>query len=136
MRRGQYLETELNRVLKYLNSIGIHAHKNHPKRTDDGKYLEGEPFDYEVISHGRVYTFDAKECQRKKWNLQNAKPKQIKHLLNCKHQGADSFFLVYFFPANKLIKFDVELVRQRIADGIKSLSPGEGVKWDWRTLLK
>ena len=50
MKKGSYLEREIDRVLKFLDTRGIHGHKNHPKRLNDGTYIEGEPFDYEVFS--------------------------------------------------------------------------------------
>ena len=59
MRRGYELENELNRLSKYLNANGIHMHKNHPRRTEQGIYLEGEPFDYEVISCGEIHNVPA-----------------------------------------------------------------------------
>ena len=72
MRRGHYLESQIGKVFDHLNSIGIHAHKNHPHRTVEGTYLEGEPFDYEVMS-SPPHCFDAKEAQGDVWPLSNAK---------------------------------------------------------------
>ena len=134
MRRGYEFENELNRVSKYLGSVGIHMHKNHARRTESGIYLEGEPFDYEVISHGKIYCFDAKECSAKAWNLSNAKLHQLNNLLICHKNGAEAYFLVWFKQSNQIIRFDAELVKQAMIDGKGHLNPEEGRKWDWTEL--
>ena len=135
MRRGYEFEGELNRVSKYLNANGIHMHKNHARRTEQGIYLEGEPFDYEVISGGVIHCFDAKECAGKRWNLSNAKLSQLNNLLVCQKNGAQAYFLVWYRNENAIIRFDAELVRQKLAEGQKSLTSEEGVKWEWTELL-
>ena len=131
MRRGHEFENELNRVSKYLASIGIHMHKNHPRRTEQGMYLEGEPFDYEVISHGKVHCFDAKECSSPRWSLKNAKLSQLNNLLVCQKNGAQAYFLVWFRESGQIVRFDAELVKQALSEGRKSLKPEEGTKWEW-----
>ncbi|MBQ3456483.1 MAG: Holliday junction resolvase RecU [Synergistaceae bacterium] len=135
MRRGHEFEAELNRVSKYLNANGIHMHKNHAHRTEQGIYLEGEPFDYEVISGGVIHCFDAKECAGKRWNLSNAKLNQLNNLLVCRKNGAQAYFLVWYRNENAVIRFDAELVRQKLADGQKSLIKEEGKQWQWTELL-
>ena len=135
MRRGHEFEAELNRVSKYLNANGIHMHKNHARRTEQGIYLEGEPFDYEVISGGIIHCFDAKECAGRRWNLSNAKMSQLNNLLVCRKNGAQAYFLVWYRNENTIIRFDAELVRQKLADGQKSLTPEEGDEWEWTELL-
>lgn len=135
MRRGHEFEAELNRVSKYLNANGIHMHKNHAHRTEQGIYLEGEPFDYEVISGGVIHCFDAKECAGKRWNLSNAKLSQLNNMLVCRENGAQAYFLVWYRNENAIIRFDAELVRQKLVDGQKSLTSEEGVKWQWTELL-
>ena len=134
MRRGFEFENELNRVAKYLNSSGVHMHKNYPHRTNEGLYLEGEPFDYEVISHGKIHCFDAKECAETRWNLSNAKLNQINNLLACARNGAQAYFLVWFRKTNKIVRFDAELVKSALMNGKKSLKPEEGLKWQWTEL--
>lgn len=134
MRRGFEFENELNRVCKYLNSIGIHMHKNHARRTVNGVYLEGEPFDYEVIADGVIHCFDAKECAAKSWSLKNAKLNQLNNLLVCQKNGAQAYFLVWFTHENKIIRFDVDVIKQALANGKKSLRPEEGKIWQWTEL--
>ena len=134
MRRGFQFEIELNRVSKYLNSIGVHMHKNHARRTESGLYLEGEPFDYEVIANGVIHCFDAKECMAKSWNLKNAKLSQLNNLLVCQKNGAQAYFLVWFRNENKIIRFDVNVIKQALIDDKKSLKPEEGQLWQWTEL--
>ena len=136
MRRGFEFENELNRVGEYLASIGIHMHKNHARRAINGKFLEGEPFDYEVISHGHFHCFDAKECSSKSWSLKNAKLNQINSLCMCQNNGAEAYFLVWFKLSNKIIRFDVQKVKDALSNGQKSLSPDEGEVWEWTELQK
>ena len=136
MRRGYYLEQQLDKVLAHLNAIGIHAHKNHVKRTEGGIYLEGEPFDYEVFAHGKLTCFDAKESHAKRWNLKNAKRTQVENLLNCQKHGADAFFLVYFVPEHRLIRFDADMVYKSLCGGIKSFTSSEGRPWNWEELTR
>lgn len=134
MRKGFEFENELNRVSKYLNSVGVHMHKNHANRTNEGVYLEGEPFDYEVISKGKIHCFDAKECATARWSLSNAKLSQVNNLVACARNGAQAYFLVWFKETNKIIRFDAELVKSALINGKKSLKPEEGLKWEWTEL--
>lgn len=134
--RGTYLESEIQRVVDYLNGAGYHAHKNHAQRTLDGTFIQGEPYDYEIFANGKLTCFDAKECKGKRWNFRNAKPAQIKNLSNCKKQGAEAFFLVYFSPpVNRLVKYDVDKLISAMAAGVKSFTADEGVTWDWKEAI-
>ena len=131
MRRGFEFEIQLERLAIYLNANGVHMHKNHARRTTEGVYIEGEPFDYEIICDGAVHCFDAKECEEKRWNLKNAKPRQLNNLLICAKNGAEAYFLVLFKP-DKVVRFDAEVVRSALEKGVKSLRPEAGVSWDWK----
>jgi penicillin-binding protein-related factor A (putative recombinase) len=131
--RGRFLEAQIESLLNYLNSNGIHAHKNYAHRTIEGVFLSGEPFDYEIFTNP-VHVFDAKETQQITWNLQNAKPHQIKHLLDCKNHGAEAYFLV-LFQNQDFRRFDVDVVRQALIDGRKSLGKDEGTTWNYQQFL-
>lgn len=113
MRRGYEFEAKLNRVSKYLNANGIHMHKNQARRTEQGIYLEGEPFGYKVISGGTIHCFDAKECASQRWNLSNAKMSQLKNLLVCRKKSTQAYFLVWYRDENTVIRFDAELVKRK-----------------------
>lgn len=134
MRRGYIFEQNLSKVAKYLDSIGIHMHKNHANRLQNGTFVEGEPYDYDVITHGHFHCFDAKECQSARWNLSNAKPQQVNNLLKCQRNGAEAYFLVYFVPENHIVRFNADFVKQALADGKKSLTSKEGQPWEWESL--
>lgn len=135
MKKGSHLENEMDRVLKFLDMRGIHGHKNHPKRTNDGTYIEGEPFDYEVFSPSGMWCFDTKECEADAWPLSKAKLSQVNNLLKCAQAGAQAFFLVWFVRQRRLIRFDAEMVAGRL--GSKgALSPNEGIDFDWQVFLK
>ena len=130
MRRGHYLENQIQKIFTYLNEAGVHCHKNHSKRTVDGVYIAGESFDFEIFVNP-VHVFDAKEAAGDSWELRNAKPMQMKHLLNCREHGAVAYFLVLFGKTD-LRRYDVEFVRDAIAAGRKTLCKFEGKTWDWR----
>jgi penicillin-binding protein-related factor A (putative recombinase) len=132
--RGAFLQTQIDRLFKVLNERGIHCHKNHARRTVDGIFVEGEPFDYEIFCNP-VHVFDAKETQGERWPLSNAKPTQIKSLLDCRNAGAEAYFLV-LFKEKELRYFDAEFVRDAMARGRKSLEKFEGKIWDYRIFLK
>ena len=134
MRRGITFENQLNELAKYLNLQGIHMHKNNALRSFKGAFLEGEPFDYEIIAGGRFHCFDAKECAGKRWSLKNAKPAQLYNLLNCAHNGAEAYFLVWFKMSDKLIRFDADQVQSALNNGVKSLTEKDGEIWKWTEL--
>lgn len=129
--RGKALERSLNKLCKEIQRMGYHAHKNHPERTYSGRFISGEPFDYEIFTPGHYWCFDAKECKSERWSLSNAKIGQINALKQCKNAGLEAFFLVYFYKTGKLIRFDVDLVK----DASGSLSPDEGIEVDINELL-
>ena len=128
--RGSQLETKISQWFKTLNDKGIHAHKNHPKRTITGLFQEGEPYDFEIFMGNKLYVFDAKECQNDKWYLSNAKPEQIKHLLNCANHGADAFFLVYFWKTKSLIKFSIHIILTALQTNKKHLTVEDGERFN------
>ncbi len=133
-RRGFVFEYELNRLKKYLETQGVHMHKNHAERTEQGIYLEGEPFDYEVFVNGDVHCFDAKECSGARWNLKNAKLNQLNNLLMCAKNGAQAYFLVWFKTVNKIIRYDAEQIKKFLTTGGKSVKPEDGKLWEWTEL--
>lgn len=134
-RRGFKFEIELNRIVDILNRNGLHAHKNHAERTIDGRFVRGEPFDYEVLNHGQLFCFDAKECAAKRWNLGNAKLNQIGALLACQRNGAEAFFLVHFTNEGVIKKFPVEQVWEARRDGRASLRMDEGSDFNWQEIF-
>lgn len=131
--RGKALERSLNKLCKEIQKQGFHAHKNEPKRTYDGRFISGEPFDYEIFTPNYKWCFDAKECKGDSWNLSNAKLSQVNALKQCKNAGLDAFFLVYFYQTKKLIRFDVDTV---INSDKSSLKPEDGTEVDVNVLFE
>lgn len=134
--RGKALEKTINKLLTVIQKQGFHGHKNQPERCYSGQFISGEPFDYEIFTDKVKWCFDAKECKSKVWNLKtNAKLTQINALKQCKNAGMDAFFLVYFYPDRKLVRFDVDQVISSITNGVKSLSSADGIEVDLNELL-
>lgn len=130
MRKGFAFEGQIKKLLDVVNTLGFHAHKNQPARLADGTYVEGEPFDYEIILPGYVACFDAKESHDTSWHIKPKDIKQAEHLKHCKNGGADAFFLVYFFHLRKCLKIDVDIVIDLLQAGGKSVSAEYGCLWD------
>lgn len=132
MLRGKNIELLMGKVIDVLRSKGYFAIKLYPKRTHNGDYIEGEPFDYLIIKNGKVIAFDTKEAKKEKWYIGNAKLSQIKFLRMIKKNGGEAFFLVYFYPYEKFIKYDIDLI---INTDEKFLTPGKGEVWELKTFL-
>lgn len=132
MRRGNELEKHVNKLIKYVNDIGYHAHKNNPSRTVDGTYLEGEPFDYEIFLPKATLIFDAKECHDKNciWHIKDKDIKQANNMYNCKKTGAEAFFLIYAYEIKKLIKVDVDNVIQTLKNDGKQINTKKYKEFD------
>lgn len=139
MQKGKYLEGQIDKLCKYINSVGFHAHKNHPLRTVNGTYLAGEPYDYEVFArrNGEPYhaCFDTKECMGFSWHMQPKDVKQADALKHCKNAGVDAFFLIYFVPLGTLIKIDVDDVIAVLQGGSKTVPSTLGMPWDVQSLI-
>lgn len=128
--KGKSLESQIDRLCDWINEMGYHAHKNHPKRLANGTRVQGEPFDYEILLPNYHACFDAKECHDAAWHMQKKDILQAEHLKHCKNAGCDAFFLIYFFSTNQLLKFDVEKVIQILSRDSKTLHQAEGGEWD------
>ena len=90
MQKGRNFEKEIEKVIEYIKKIGFHGHKNHPKRLQDGTYLEGESFDYEIFLPNRHDCFDAKQCKSDTWHILKKDIKQTNELKKCKNAGCKS----------------------------------------------
>lgn len=98
--------------------------------------MEGESFDYEIFVNP-VHVFDAKETKGERWPLSNAKPRQLKALLDCSAHGAEAYFLVLFGGEwnREIRRFDADYVKCVMGQGWKSLHRGDGREWDYRIFL-
>ena len=131
MRKGYQLENQFKRWFKFLNDNGVFAIKLQPERTDSGIRVNGEPFDAIIISKGKTYCFDLKESQSEKFSLLNAKLHQVKYLKICQDNGAESFFLVYFYTSKILIRFDIDVIINALTLKQKTLTADKGIPFDY-----
>jgi penicillin-binding protein-related factor A (putative recombinase) len=127
---NNYLESQIDKLILKIDKMGYHAHKNNASRNFDGTYLAGEPYDYDLFLPEYCACFDAKMCQSKSYSIKDKDIKQINNLAKCKKAGMDSFFLIYFSTAKKLLKFDVDILIGILESGKKSINIEKGVKWD------
>ncbi len=133
-RRGYKFENQIQKVCKYVEAIGGHAHKNHPKRLQDGTYIQGEPFDYEVFLPYYKAVFDAKECKTRKWHMVEKDLKQTNELKKCKNAGFKAYFLICFEDKDVRM-IDVDTVIDILKTGSKTI-PAEGnPSWDLIKIL-
>lgn len=95
-RRGNQFENQIQKVCDYVEAIGGHAHKNHAERLQDGTYIKGEPFDYEIFLPGYMAVVDAKECKTTKWHMVDKDIRQCNEMKKCKNAGLKAYFLICF----------------------------------------
>lgn len=135
MRRGFDFEAQVDKVVEYVNNIGAHAHKNNPKRTLDGIFLEGEPFDYEIFLKDYKAVFDAKKADTKVWHMLKKDIIQAEKLKHCKNTGLKAYFLVCF--ENKYVRqIDIDKVIDVLKQGSKSIPIELGCEWELLKILK
>ncbi len=134
MRKGYKFEQQIQKVLDYVNSIGGHAHKNHPERTVDGTYIKGEVFDYEVFLPHYKACFDAKEVETDTWRMQQKDIIQAENLKHCKNAGISAYFLIYF-KSKGVLQIDVDKVIEILKKGKKSISWTLGENWSLLEVL-
>lgn len=129
MQKGRSFEKQIEKVIEYIEKIGFHGHKNQVKRTKEGIYLEGEPFDYEIFLPNRHDCFDAKESKRDTWKIVEKDIKQCNELKKCKNAGCKAYFLVCF--ENKEVKqIDVDIVIDYLKENKKSIKKYGLPEWD------
>ena len=144
MQKGKDFEDNIKALIKDLNALGIHGHKNNPLRVMNGAVIEGEPFDFEIFLPHAVHVFDTKECATPtcRWHIgqftgsnQNNRrlQAQTERLLQC---GANTYcrayFLVHFIQAtgnHKYIMFTPQTVLTAIEEGRKFLTWKDGAEW-------
>lgn len=135
MLKGKYLESQVDRVITYINSSGGHAHKNYPRRNIDGQFLEGEPFDFECFIKNYKCVFDAKECETNTWHMKPKDIKQANNLKACKNNGLDAYFLI-LFENKELKQIDIDTVIEVLNSGKKSINKSLGQDWDLLKVIR
>lgn len=129
MQKGKSFEAQIDKVIEYIEKKGFHGHKNNPQRLEDGTYIKGECFDYEIFLPNRHDCFDAKQCKDDKWHILKKDIKQANELKKCKNAGCNSYFLICFSYKNvKMI--DVDDVTKALLQNRKTIYEHETKNWD------
>ena len=129
MQRGHSFEKQIEKVIEYIEKLGFHGHKNYPKRLEDGTYISGESFDYEIFLPHRHDCFDAKQCETDTWRIVKKDIKQTNELKKCKNAGCNAYFLICF--ENKEVRqLDVDIVIQYLKQNVKSIKKYGLPEWD------
>lgn len=132
--KGKYLEKQIEKLINAVIARGYWGQKNHPNRLFDGTYLDGEPFDYYIMTDEIKWAFDAKECAYKHWPIRDKEIKQTNNLLHLQRCGFEAFFLVLF--DKNLVRFDANQVAAALKQGRHSLTAEEGKPFDYRRALE
>lgn len=120
MQKGRSFEKQIEKVIEYIEQLGFHGHKNQAQRLQDGTYIKGEVFDYEIFLPNRHDCFDAKQCDTDTWHIKPKDVKQTNELKKCKNAGCNAYFLICF--ENKYVKqLDVDLVIEYLKQNKKSI---------------
>lgn len=135
MQKGRSFEKQIEKVIEYIEKLGFHGHKNYAKRLQNGTYIKGESFDYEIFLPNRHDCFDTKECNTDTWHILKKDIKQVNELKKCKNAGCNAYFLICF--NNIEIKMiDVDIVINNLKTNKKSIK-NKGLKnWDLIDYIK
>ena len=129
MQKGRSFEKQIEKVIEYVGKIGFHGHKNYAKRLEDGTYISGESFDYEIFLPNRHDCFDAKQCVSDTWHILKKDIKQCNELKKCKNAGCNAYFLICY--ENKEVKMvDVDIVINYLNRNVKSIKKYGLPEWN------
>ena len=129
MQKGRSFEKQIEKVIDHIEKLGFHGHKNYAKRLEDGTYIAGESFDYEIFLPNRHDCFDAKQCDTDTWHIVTKDIKQCNELKKCKNAGCNAYFLICF--ENKDVRMiDVDLVINYLMKNIKSIKKYGLPEWN------
>ena len=127
-RRGFIFENQVKKVCEYVEAIGGHAHKNHAERLQDGTYIKGEPFDYEI------FLPNYKECKPNKWHMVDKDIRQCDEMKKCKNAGLKAYFLICF-EGHDVRMIDVDTAIEILKYGSKTIPAADNPKWDLIEIL-
>lgn len=133
---GKEFERQVEQVLKaYVKKYGGHYHKNNALRLHSGKYIKGEPFDFEIFTKDIKAVFDTKSLNSEIWNIREKDFKQADNLLECKRAGLDAYFLVNF--NGEIRQIDIVKFIEVISENRKNIKLKEvSEKWQIYQQLK
>ena len=133
-RRGFQFENQIQKVCEYVEAIGGHAHKNHAERLQDGTYIKGEPFDYEIFLPNYKAVFDAKECETRQWHMVDKYIKQFDEMKKCKNACLKAYFLICF-ERHDVRMIDVDVAIETLKRGSKTIHAEGNPDWDLIRIL-
>lgn len=133
--KGRRLEKEVDKLLDYIALMGYHGHKNHPLRTSDGKWIQGEPYDYDIFLPGYHAAFDTKECATRSWHMLPKDIRQTDTLLRCQKAGLDAFFLI-LFEGKVLRKVPAKMAADILESGHKTVHMEDCEVWSIDRILR
>lgn len=135
MQSGRSFEKQIEKVIEYIEKLGFHGHKNYARRLQDGTYIDGECFDYEIFLPNRHDCFDAKQCKTDTWHILKKDIKQTNELKKCKNAGCNAYFLICF--ENKDVRMvDVDIIIRALKQNIKSIKNNRLPIWDLIEVIK
>lgn len=135
MQKGRSFEKQIEKVIDHIQKLGFHGHKNYAKRLEDGTYIAGESFDYEIFLPNRHDCFDAKQCETDTWHILKKDIKQCNELKKCKNAGCNAYFLICY--ENKEVRMiDVDVVINYLNKNIKSIKKYGLPEWNLINELK
>ena len=129
MQKGRNFERQIEKIIEYIEKLGFHGHKNYAKRLEDGTYVKGESFDYEIFLPNRHDCFDAKECEKDMWRIKPKDIKQCNELKKCKNAKCNAYFLICF-ENEDVRQLDVDIVIESLRQNKKSIKKYGLPKWD------
>lgn len=135
---SNYLEREINLLISKINEMNIGlGWKNNPTRLFDGTYVEGEKFDYTILTRYKMACFDAKETIKTVWNIANKDIKQAKNLELCSKSGVWCFFLIYFSTTKSLLYIDIkDFTKILVGEGRKHIKPEDCKPFDYKLFIQ
>ena len=135
--KGMFLESLINRSNEYLwkNNLGFvekRFTKVHISQIQGNKvsgFLASKNYvDYSGFIKEKPYEFEAKSTVLNKFYFKNIKREQLIFLTKVKKLGVVSFFIIYFYQNNKIIKLDVEIIEKQMKQNKKSISLNQAIK--------
>lgn len=130
MRKGHKFEEWIEKkVMRGVEALGCHWHKNEPRRTLDGVFIAGEPFDYEVFMPDGTDVFDAKDIRSKAWYLKDKDLRQCNELVKCGRAGCRAYFLLRF-DGTDVRAISAIKTAAILAAGCRTVTRGDCTDWE------
>lgn len=135
---NNYLESQVDKLIDFIikSEIGF-GWKNHPNRLFNGSFVQGEPFDYCILTKFKHVCFDAKETEKTVWNIAKKDIIQAKNLLAASKSGIECFFLIYFITSKQLVKINIaDFLEILLGENRKHIKPTDCIPFDFKELIE